>query len=132
MCLLYAFATGFSALAMCRSLPLGTHRISAIFTFFAGAAMSMALLWLALGYLWNEILLALQYPWAGLYFSSNLSWLIVALGILLYGLMVTLHYLWIEYERAQQARAARNGFQNDGARGRTTHATHPNRPTFFV
>lgn len=103
MCLLYAFATGFSALAMCRSLPLGTHRISAIFTFFAGAAMSMALLWLALGYLWNEILLALQYPWAGLYFSSNLSWLILALGILLYGLMVTLHYLWIEYERAQQA-----------------------------
>jgi two-component sensor histidine kinase len=101
--MVYAFATGFSAFALCRAFPLAERSLSSLLGVFGLAALVLASLWVMLGHLWNEILLTLELPWAGLAFSANLSWLMFALGLLLYGLTVALHYLLIEYERAQLA-----------------------------
>lgn len=101
--MVYAFATGFSAFALCRAFPLAERSLSSLLGVLGLAALVLASLWVMLGHLWNELLLTLELAWAGLAFSANLSWLMFALGLLLYGLTLALHYLLIEYERAQLA-----------------------------
>ena len=101
--MVYAIATGFSAFALCRAFPLVERSLGSVAGVFALAALLLAGFWLTLGHIWNEILLAMDFPWAGISFSSNLSWLMFALGVLLYGLSAAVHYLLIEYERAQLA-----------------------------
>ena len=101
--MVYAFATGFSAFALCRAFPLAKRSLLSVVGMLTLAAALLALLWMSLGQLWNELVLTLEYDWAGIIFSRNLAWLMFGLGVLLYGLTVAVHYLLIEYERAQLA-----------------------------
>jgi hypothetical protein len=103
VCLLYAFAAGYSAYYLCRAYPLGGARAGSIPAVFTLAALVSGFLWLALAQAWNALCQALAVPWAGVTLSSPLAALMVGLGILLYGFAAAVHYLVIEFVRAQGA-----------------------------
>src|SRR5471032_2562217 len=101
--LLYAFAAGYSSYYLCRAYPLGGSRPAATALVLTVAAVVSGFLWLTVGRAWNGACLMLDLSWAGIAFSSQLSALIVGLGILLYGFAAAVHYLVIEFVRAKGA-----------------------------
>ncbi|MBV7536754.1 sensor histidine kinase [Duganella sp. sic0402] len=101
--LVYAFATGYSAYYLCRAYPLGSRRPMAITLTLTIAAVVSGFLWLIIGNLWNGVCLLLGLAWSGILITPQLSVLIVALGVLLYGFAAALHYLVIEFVRAKNA-----------------------------
>lgn len=99
----YAFATGYSAFYLCRAYPLGSRKPGQIALVLTVTALASGFLWLIVGNLWNALCLALGADWGGIAITPQLSVLIVALGVLLYGFAVALHYLVIEFVRAKNA-----------------------------
>ncbi|WP_296001120.1 sensor histidine kinase [Rugamonas sp.] len=101
--LVYAFAAGYSAYYLCRAFPLGGGKARSIALVFAVAALVAGVLLLALGAAWNALCRLPGADWAGIALTPQLSALIVGLGVLLYGFAAALHYLVIEFVRAQAA-----------------------------
>jgi sensor histidine kinase YesM len=101
--LFYAFATGYSAYYLCRAYPLGSPNAQAIPLVFSVAAVMSGFLWLAIAQTWNGLCQAMQLWWLGIEITRHLSALIVALGMLLYGLTAAVHYLVNEFVRAKNA-----------------------------
>jgi two-component system, LytTR family, sensor histidine kinase AlgZ len=104
LALVYAFATRFSAFYLCRALPLTAQNPFRTMAVLGFAALLSGALWTAVSHLWNNLWLTLGNDWAGIaVFAPALTWMIFGLGVLLYGLSVTVHYLLIEFERVRQA-----------------------------
>ncbi len=101
--LMYAFAAGYSSYYLCRAYPLGSGRPLSIPFIFAVAALAAGVLWLGMAQLWNALCLLPRARWAGIVIGPQLAALIVALGMLLYGLAAAIHYLVTEFVRAQTA-----------------------------
>ncbi|MBA5605145.1 histidine kinase [Duganella sp. FT3S] len=101
--LLYAFVAAYSAYYLCRAYPLGRGRPWSILSVLAVAAAVAGLLWLGVAQLWNALCLLPAVSWAGITIGPQLAALVVALGMLLYGLATAIHYLVIEFVRAQTA-----------------------------
>lgn len=101
--LMYAFLAGYSAHYLCRAYPLGRGRPLPVLCVLAVAAAVAGLLWLGMAQSWNALCLLSGAPWAGIAIGPQLAALVVALGMLLYGLATAIHYLVIEFLRAQAA-----------------------------
>lgn len=101
--LVYAFAVGYSAYYLCRAFPLGGGKARSIPLVFAVAALMAGFLLLALGSAWNELCRLPGAAWAGIVITPQLSALMVGLGVLLYGFAAAVHYVIIEFVRAQAA-----------------------------
>ncbi|MBA5635817.1 histidine kinase [Duganella sp. LX20W] len=100
--LMYAFVAGFSAYYLCRAYPLGRAPLPLLCVLAVAAAVA-GLLWLGLAQLWNALCLLPAMSWAGIVIGPQLAALVAALGMLLYGLATAIHYLVIEFVRAQTA-----------------------------
>jgi two-component system sensor histidine kinase AlgZ len=103
LCAVYAFAVGYSSYYLCRAYPLGSARARAIPWAFSVAALVSGVLWLALGQAWNSLCQMLAVDWAGVPMTRPLSALIVGLGVLLYVFAAAVHYVVLEFVRAQGA-----------------------------
>jgi LytS/YehU family sensor histidine kinase len=100
---LYAFAAGYSAYYVCRAYPLGGPRPGQLALVLTVAGVVSGFLWLSIANLWNGLCLLLGATWSGIVITSQLSVLMVVLGVLLYGFAAALHYLVIEFVRAKNA-----------------------------
>ncbi len=103
LCLLYAFAAGYSAYYLCRAYPLGSPQTGTMPLVFTVAALMAGLLWLSAAQAWNGLCQLLAVRWAGIAITPPLSLLMVGLGILLYGFAAAVHYLVIEFLRASSS-----------------------------
>jgi two-component system sensor histidine kinase AlgZ len=103
VCLLYAFAAGYSAYYLCRAYPLGSPRTGTIPLVFTVAAVVAGFLWLTIAQAWNSLCQLFSVGWAGIAITPPLSALMVGLGMLLYGFAAAVHYLVIEFVRASGA-----------------------------
>ena len=101
--LVYAFAAGYSAYYLCRAFPLGGGTARSIPLVLTAGSLVAGFCLLALGSAWNELCRLPGAPWAGVTFTPQLSALVVVLGTLLYGFAAAVHYLVIEFVRAQEA-----------------------------
>ena len=96
--LLYGCAAGFSSYYVCRSYPLADKSMVSILAVLAVSAMVSALLWTAFCVAWNSL-----WQDTGITLAAPLKASIFGLGVMLYGLSATAHYLAIEFERARAA-----------------------------
>ena len=101
--MVYAFATGFSAYALCRAYPLTEKSPTSIVVVFAATAFFAGALWAAICLAWNTLLQSLTLDGAGISFALPLRTQVVGLGMVLYGLTAIAHYLAIEFTRARLA-----------------------------
>jgi two-component system, LytTR family, sensor histidine kinase AlgZ len=101
--LVYGIAAGFSAYYLCRANPIGARAPALIVLMVAAAAVLAGFMWLAVLQGFNELSLSLAVDWAGMTLSAELTALLFALGVLLYGLLAAIHYLAIELGRARGA-----------------------------
>ncbi|WEF35179.1 sensor histidine kinase [Pseudoduganella chitinolytica] len=99
----YGIAAGFSTYYLCRANPLGTRPAPLLIVMLAAAAIVAGFMWLAVLLGWNELCRGLGVPWAGITVRTELSALLFALGVLLYGLLAAINYLAIEAGRARSA-----------------------------
>ena len=99
----YGIAAGFSAYYLCRANPIGARPPALIVLMLAAAAVLAGFMWLAVLQGWNELCQSFAVGWAGLNLSAELTALLFALGVLLYGLLAAIHYLAIELGRARSA-----------------------------
>ncbi|GGY87921.1 sensor histidine kinase [Pseudoduganella plicata] len=99
----YGIAAGFSAYYLCHANPIGTRPPALIVLMVAAAAVLAGFMWLAVLQGFNELCLSFAVDWAGVNLSAELTALLFALGVLLYGLLAALHYLAIELDRARNA-----------------------------
>ncbi|MES2016954.1 MAG: histidine kinase [Pseudomonadota bacterium] len=96
--LVYGCAAGFSSYYVCRAYPLADKRMLAILAVFGVSATISALLWTGFCGLWNSLLLE-----KGIALATPFKATIFGLGVMLYGLSATAHYLAIEFERVRAA-----------------------------
>jgi two-component system sensor histidine kinase AlgZ len=101
--LVFSVGAGFSSYYLCRANPLGERKFSAIFLALLAAAVLAGFLWVGLLEMWNSAGLALESTRIGVPLRSQLLALMFALGMLLYGLLVVLNYLVVEFQRARHA-----------------------------
>jgi LytS/YehU family sensor histidine kinase len=100
---MFSVGAGFSAYYLCRANPLGERKLPATLLALATAAVLAGFLWVGLLQLWNSIGQALQVAGIGVTLRPQLLALMFALGVLLYGLLVVLNYLVVEFQRARHA-----------------------------
>ncbi len=103
MSLVFSFAAGFSSYYLCRAYPLESDKMRSLLIILGSAALISGVLWSLLCSSFNQVLLSLQHPWAGVVMSASLKLLIAALGCMLYALAVTAQFLIAEFTRARQA-----------------------------
>jgi signal transduction histidine kinase len=103
--LLYAYASGFSAYYLCRAWPLSQHPGSSILTALGLAALLSALLWSALAHEWNRLAHEVGLDWFGIHLTSVMQGIWFGLGLVLYALVLGVHYLMVEVERSREAAA---------------------------
>ncbi len=96
--LVYGCAAGFSSYYVCRAYPLSDKSLVSILLVFTISAMISALLWTGFCGLWNSL-----WQDAGIPLAAPLKATIFGLGVMLYGLSATTHYLAIEFDRARAA-----------------------------
>jgi len=96
--MVYGCAAGFSSYYLCRAYPLDTKGAASILLVFGLSAMISALLWTGFCVLWNSL-----WQEAGIALSAALKSAILGLGVILYGLSASAHYLAIEFQRARAA-----------------------------
>ena len=94
LAIVYAYATGYSAYYVCRAYPLGQAPLPAIAAGIGLSAACVAAFWCGMGMAWSSLLAAPQLaPFLAPMFG---------LGVILYGLAVTVNYLVLESERVRR------------------------------
>ncbi len=101
--LVYGIAAGFSAYYLCRANPLGDRAPVLILLMLLAAAVIAGFMWMAVLQGWNEFCAVFGVRWAGITVTPQLSALLFALGVLLYGLLAAINYLAIESARVRSA-----------------------------
>jgi len=96
----YGIAAGFSTYYLCRANPIGARPPAMIVLMVSAAAVLAGFMWLAVLQGFNALSLSVG---AGMRLSAELTALLFALGVLLYGLLAAIHYLAIELGRARGA-----------------------------
>lgn len=96
--LVYGCAAGFSSYYLCRAYPLADKPTIAIVLVFTVSAMFSALLWTAFCVMWNSL-----WQEVGMALAAPLKSAIFGLGMMLYGLSASAHYLAIEFQKVRAA-----------------------------
>jgi len=98
--LLFAVGAGFSAYYLCRANPLGERAPASILLALCTAAVVAGFLWIGILQAWNTLSEAFG---SGVTLKPSLVALLFGLGVLLYGLLVAVNYLVMEFSRARNA-----------------------------
>ncbi|MCE3261286.1 MAG: sensor histidine kinase [Pseudoduganella sp.] len=99
--LLFSVGAGFSAYYMCKANPLRERSPVVILVSTLTAAICAGFFWVFLMGVWNGA--AESFGAQGVAARPQLTALLFSLGVLMYGLLATLNYLFAEFVRARQA-----------------------------
>lgn len=99
--LLFSVAGGFSAYYMCKANPLRERSPAVILVSTLTAAVFAGFFWVFMMGMWNGA--AESFDVQGIAPRPQLVALLFGLGVMMYGLLATLNYLYAEFVRARQA-----------------------------
>jgi sensor histidine kinase YesM len=98
--LLFAVGAGFSAYYLCRANPLGERSPAAVLLALSTASVVAGFMWIGILQAWNALSELFN---GGVTLKPSLVALLFALGVLLYGLLLAVNYLAMEFARARNA-----------------------------
>lgn len=98
--LLFAVGAGFSAYYLCRANPLGERSPAAVLLVLSTASVVAGFLWVGILQAWNSVSELFN---GGVTLKPSLVALLFAMGVLLYGLLLAVNYLVMEFARARNA-----------------------------
>jgi signal transduction histidine kinase len=98
--LLFAVGAGFSAYYLCRANPLGERSPAAVLLALSTASVVAGFLWIGILQAWNALSELFD---GGVTLKPSLVALLFAMGVLLYGLLLAVNYLVMEFARARNA-----------------------------